>query len=309
VNYLQLQQAIQNYAENTESLFVASIPTFIQEAEERIYNTVQIPSLRKNVTGTLTQYNGYVSLPDDWLSPYSVAVIDTSGNYQYLLNKDVNFIREAYPNAGNAYSGLPKFYSLFGSQYSNINELTLLLGPSPDANYQVEMHYYYYPPTIVQGQIATFTVPFTVGSGYTNGVYTEVSLTGGNGVNATATIVVSGGSINSVTINDGGSLYVVGDSLGFNPTAINAGNGSGFAITVASVSNTTGTSWLGDNYDPVLFYGAMREAMIFMKGEQDMVAYYEQKYQEAVAQLNRLGTGLERGDAYRDGQAKIKVNP
>ena len=309
MNYLQLQQAIQNYAENTESLFVASIPTFIQEAEERIYNTVQIPSLRKNVTGTLTQYNGYVSLPDDWLSPYSVAVIDTSGNYQYLLNKDVNFIREAYPNAGNAYSGLPKFYSLFGSQYSNINELTLLLGPSPDANYQVEMHYYYYPPTIVQGQIATFTVPFTVGSGYTNGVYTEVSLTGGNGVNATATIVVSGGSINSVTINDGGSLYVVGDSLGFNPTAINAGNGSGFAITVASVSNTTGTSWLGDNYDPVLFYGAMREAMIFMKGEQDMVAYYEQKYQEAVAQLNRLGTGLERGDAYRDGQAKIKVNP
>ena len=309
MNYIQLQQAIQNYAENTESLFVSSIPTFVQEAEERIYNTVQIPSLRKNVTGTLTQYNGYVSLPDDWLSPYSVAVIDASGNYQYLLNKDVNFIREAYPNAGNAYSGLPKFYSLFGSQYSNINELTLLLGPSPDANYQVEMHYYYYPPTIVQGQIATFTVPFTVGSGYTNGVYTEVPLTGGNGVNATATIVVSGGSINSVTINDGGSLYVVGDSLGFNPTAINAGNGSGFAITVASVSNTTGTSWLGDNYDPALFYGAMREAMIFMKGEQDMVAYYEQKYQEAIAQLNRLGTGLERGDAYRDGQAKIKVNP
>jgi hypothetical protein len=309
VNYLQLQQAIQNYAENTESLFVASIPTFIQEAEERIYNTVQIPSLRKNVDGTLTTYNPYVALPVDWLSPYSIAVVDANGNYNYLLNKDVNFIREAYPNAGNAYAGLPRYYALFGSQYSSINELTLILGPSPDANYMVEMHYYYYPPTIVQGQITNLNASFTAGSGYTNGVYTQVPLTGGNGVNANATIVISGNSVTSITIDDGGSLYVVGDSLGFNASAIGAGNGSGFAITVTTISNATGTSWLGNNYDPVLFYGAMREAMIFMKGEQDMVAYYEQKYQEAVAQLNRLGTGLERGDAYRDGQAKIKVNP
>jgi hypothetical protein len=171
------------------------------------------------------------------------------------------------------------------------------------------MHYYYYPPTIVQGQITNLSATFTAGSGYTNGVYTQVPLTGGNGVNATATIVISGNVVSSITIDSGGSLYVVGDSLGFNASAIGAGNGSGFAITVFTISNATGTSWLGDNYDPVLFYGAMREAMIFMKGEQDMVAYYEQKYQEAVGQLNRLGTGLERGDAYRDGQAKIKVNP
>ena len=308
MNYLQLQQAIQNYAENTESLFVSSIPTFIQEAEKRVYNSVQIPSLRRNVEGTVTQYNGYVSLPDDWLSPHSVAVVDGSGNYTYLLNKDVNFIREAYPNAGNAYSGLPKYYALFGSQYTNNNELTLLLAPSPNANYTVEMHYYYYPPTIVQGQITNLSASFTVGTGYTNGVYTQVPLTGGNGENALATIVVVSNAVSSVTINDGGSLYVVGDSLGVNASSV-GGSGSGFIITVSTISNATGTSWLGDNYDPVLFYGAMREAMIFMKGEQDMVAYYEQKYQEAVAQLNRLGTGLERGDAYRDGQAKIKVNP
>jgi hypothetical protein len=87
------------------------------------------------------------------------------------------------------------------------------------------------------------------------------------------------------------------------------GSGSGFSIPVTAISNATGTSWLGDNYDPVLFYGAMREAMLFMKGEQDLITYYEQKYTEALQQLNRLGTGLERGDAYRDGQAKIKVNP
>ena len=306
MNYLTLQQTIQNYAENTESLFVASIPTFVQEAEERIYNTVQLPSLRKNVTGVTTQNNPYLSLPDDWLAPFSIAVVDNSGNYNYLLNKDVNFIREAYPNPGSAYSGLPKFYALFGPQISNITELSLILGPSPDGNYDVEMHYYYYPPTIVQGLITALNTTFTPGSGYTNGVYTEMGLTGGSGFNATATITVAGGVVNSVAINNGGSLYVVGDSLGFTPSI---GNGSGFAITVTSVSNTTGTSWLGDNYDPALFYGAMREAMIFMKGEQDMVAYYEQKYQEAIQQLIRLGTGLERGDTYRNGQAKIPVNP
>ena len=309
MNYLQLQQAIQNYAENTESLFVASIPTFIQEAEERIYNSVQLPSLRRNVTGTLTQYNGYVSLPDDWLSAYSIAVIDTSGNYSYLLNKDVNFIREAYPNAGNTYAGLPKYYALFGSQYSNNNELSLILAPSPDANYTVEMHYFYYPPTIVQGIITGFTLPFTAGSGYTNGVYANVPLTGGNGVNATATILVAGGVITQVTLDDGGSLYTPGDVLSVSSSNIGVGGGTSFSITVAGISNATGTSWLGDNYDPVLFYGAMREAMIFMKGEQDMVTYYEQKYTEALSQLNRLGTGLERGDAYRNGQAKIAVNP
>jgi hypothetical protein len=309
MNYIQLSQAIQNYAENTESLFVASIPTFVQEAERRVYNTVQLPSLRRNVTGTMTQYNGYVSLPDDWLSPFSLAVVDADGNYTYLLNKDVNFIREAYPTAGNAYSGAPKYYALFGPQYSNNNELSLLVAPSPDANYTVEMHYYYYPPTIVQGIITGFTLPFTAGSGYTNGVYANVPLSGGSGANATATILIVGNVVTGCTLDDGGSLYVAGDALTFDAGSVGAGGGTGFSITVSTISNSTGTSWLGDNYDPALFYGAMREAMIFMKGEQDMVAYYEQKYQEALGQLNRLGTGLERGDAYRDGQAKIKVNP
>jgi hypothetical protein len=171
------------------------------------------------------------------------------------------------------------------------------------------MHYFYYPPTIVQGQITGFVQPFTPGSGYISGVYANVPLTGGNGANATATILIVGGVVTNCTLNNGGSLYVPGDVLSFNANAMGAGSGTGFSITVSTISNATGTSWLGDNYDPVLFYGAMREAMIFMKGEQDMVTYYEKMYMEAVAQLNRLGTGLERGDAYRNGQAKIAVNP
>ena len=312
MNYETLYNNIQAYAENTESLFVASIPVFVQEAEERIYNSVQIPSLRKNVTGTLTAGNQYLSLPLDWLSNYSIAVIDSSNNYQYLLNKDVNFLREAYPSVvytSPAYQGtpqgVPKYYALFGSQLSNFNEMTLMVAPTPDANYPVEMHYFYYPPTIVQGQIATVAT-LVAGSLYTNGVYQNVPLTGGSGANATADIVIVGGVVTSCTLKFGGNFYVVGDVLSCSSLG---STGTGFSITVSSVSNATGTSWLGDNYDPVLFYGAMREAIVFMKGEQDMVTYYEKLYQEAIQQLNRLGTGLERGDSYRDGQARIQVSP
>jgi hypothetical protein len=306
MNYVQLYQAIQDYSENTESLFVSNISRFVQEAEDRIYNSVQIPSLRKNVTGTLTASNKYLSCPNDYLSTYSMAVIDTDTSYKYLLNKDVNFIREAYPTPTS--TGLPKYYALFGSQYSNANELSFIVGPTPDASYNVELHYFYYPVSIVQGAIASYNTP-TGGSSYTNGVYPNVPLTGGQGSGATATITVAGNTVTTVTINNGGQFYAVNDSLTAASSYI-GGTGSGFSVTVRLVSNADGTSWLGDNYDPVLFYGAMREAMLFMKGEQDLVKYYEDKYTEALAQLNRLGSGLERGDAYRDGQYRIgQVKP
>jgi hypothetical protein len=305
MNYVQLYQSIQDYAETTEQLFVANIPRFVQEAEERIYNSVQIPALRKNVTGTLTSGNKYLSLPNDWLSTYSFAVINTDGTYEYLLNKDVNYIRQAFPSPTS--TGLPTHYALFGSQYSDINELSLILGPTPDASYNAELHYFYYPPTIVQGQISLIAIT-TVGSLYVPGVYENVSLTGGSGSGSTATIVVnSSGAVSSVTLNEGGQFYVVGNILSA-ATASLGGAGSGFTATVTAISNTKGTSWLGDNYDPVLFYGAMREAMIFQKQEPDVIKNYEDKYQEAMQQLKRLGDGLERGDAFRDGQTKLRVN-
>ena len=200
------------------------INTFITQAEERIYNTVQIPPLRKNVTGVTSLGNKYLSCPIDFMSVFSMAVIDGDGNYEYLLNKDVNFIRAAYPNPAS--TGLPQYYALFGPTVAAGNitdELSFILGPTPDNLYNVELHYYAYPES----------------------------------------------------------------------------------ITVAA----DGRTWLGDNYSPVLLYGTLVEAYIFLKGEQDMMAAYEKKFMDAIAQLNRLGTGLERGDAYRDGQAKIKVNP
>ena len=222
MNYADLVVEIQAYTQNYETDFVANIPTFVKQTETRVYNSVQIPALRKNATGLTTGNNKYLSCPPDFLSAFSLAVIDGSGNYEYLLNKDVNFMRASYPNPTT--TGLPKYYALFGpTVVSTIvtDELSFILAPTPDAQYTVELHYYYYPESIVDA----------------------------------------------------------------------------------------GTSWLGDNYDPVLLYGSLVEAYTYMKGEQDMMTYYKEKYQDALMQLNRLGTGLERGDAYRDGQAKIKVNP
>ena len=302
MNYVQLYQAIQDYSENTESLFVANIPRFVQEAEERIFNTVQFPSLRKNVTGTLTASNKYLSAPNDYLASYSLAVIDGDGAYSYLLNKDVNFIREAYPTPTS--TGLPKYYALFGPQYSYPNELSFIVGPTPDSSYGVELHYFFYPESIVQGMVKTLIALITGGSVYTNGVYPNVPLTGGNGTGAIGTITVSGNAVTAVTITTGGNFYTVGDILSASNSYL-GGTGSGFSCTVATVSNAAGESWLGDNYDPVLLYGSMREAMLFMKGEPDLVKYYEEKYAEALGQARRLGDGLERGDAYRDGQTKL----
>jgi hypothetical protein len=308
MNYETLYNNIQTYAQTTETAFVANIPFFVEQAETRIYNAVQIPSLRKNVTGNFTVGNQYLTLPFDWLATYSIAVIDSSGNYTYLLNKDVNFIREAYPNNGSTSWTIPKYYGIFGSSTNNVNELTVIVGPTPDASYNTELHYFYYPVSIVQGVVAVLNATFTAGSLYSPGLYQNISLTGGSGSGATADILVnSSGNVASVTLQNGGSFYQATDILGV--SAINiGGTGSGFSIGIQQLNNAAGQSWLGDNYDPVLFYGAMREAMLFQKQEQDIIKYYEDKFQEALGEMKRLGDGLERGDAYRDGQTKLKVN-
>lgn len=219
MNYAELTAAIEDYTEN--SFTSVELATFVEQAEHRIYNTVQLAALKKNVTGLLTSGNKYLSCPSDFLSVFSLAVVNSSGDYVYLQDKDVNYIREMYPSPTS--TGLPKYYAIFGPTTVNnavTNELSLILGPMPNSNFTAELHYYYYPQSIV----------------------------------------------------------------------------------------TAGTSWLGDNYDPALLYGSLVEAYIFMKGEQDMMAYYEKKFQDALMQLKRLGDGLERGDAYRDGQVKYKVS-
>jgi hypothetical protein len=235
MTYSELVTSIQTYTENTfpattlaDSTVVSSttqLNRFITQAEQRIYNTVQFPSLRKNVTGTVSSANKYLSCPEDFLSTYSLAVIAASGDYEYLLNKDVNFIRQAYPNPTTDV-GIPKYYALFGPTVSGAtitNELSFILGPTPDALYYVELHYYYYPES----------------------------------------------------------------------------------ITVTA----SGQTWLGDNFDTVLLYGSLVEAYTYMKGEADIMAFYDAKYKEALALAKRLGDGLERSDAYRSGQARVAPLP
>jgi hypothetical protein len=223
-------------------------------------------------------------------------VIDALGNYTYLIDKDVNFIREAYPNPTD--TGTPRYYAQF-------LPYTYLIGPTPNSSYQTELHYYYYPTTIVQGGLSGFGT-IVGGSGYTNGVYENVPLTGGDGANGTATITVSGGSVTAVTLVNPGYLYLVGNSLSAATSTI-GGTGSGFSVPVNNIQNAAGTSWLGDNFESVLLYGSLREAIIFQKGEQDLVTYYEQKYQESLALLKDLGDGKDRRSAYRDGQLRLPV--
>lgn len=234
MNYTELFSQVQAYTENifpdtyvtlsggsnTSAINVTTqINTFIEQAEERIYNSVQIPSLRRNVTGQVTSSNAYLNCPTDFLSSFSLAVIDpTTNEYEYLLNKDVNFIRQSYPNPNT--TGKPRYYALFGSVTGNTSNLTFILGPTPDYAYTAELHYYAYPESIV----------------------------------------------------------------------------------------TAGTSWLGDNYSPVLLYGSLVEATVYMKGEPDMTQLYITKYNEALSELKRLGDGLERNDAYRKGQTSLPYN-
>ena len=152
MNYTQLSAAIQAYTENTEADFVANIPVFVTQAEQRIFNSVQFPSLRQNVTGVTTTNNKYLQCPLDFLAVYSLAIINASGEYEYLLNKDVNFIRQAYPQPTD--TGIPRYYALFGPRSDNAAELTFILGPTPDAAYGAELHYFFYPPSIT---VAPFT--------------------------------------------------------------------------------------------------------------------------------------------------------
>ena len=148
MNYSELLQLIQDYTENDETSFVTNIPTFVRQTEELVNRTVMIPELRKNVTANLDNANPYMARPSDFLAPFSFAVIDSSGNYTFLIEKDVNFMREAYPDQTS--TGTPKYYSEFDGDFTSTGSPgNFILGPTPDSDYLVQLHYYYDPPSIV----------------------------------------------------------------------------------------------------------------------------------------------------------------
>lgn len=210
LTYAQLVDAVQDTIEQYDAAFVLNIPNFVRQAEEGIYNSVLLPALRRNATANMELGNAYFGLPDDFLAVYSLAVIDGTGRYSYLTNVDVSFIRSAYPNPTTP--GQPVHYALF-------DDTVFLLGPTPNDNYEAELHYYYYPPSIVDA----------------------------------------------------------------------------------------GTSWLGENFENVLLYGTLVRAYIFQKGEADVLSMYGKQYDEALAQLQRLGRGLNRQDEFRSGFKRTPV--
>jgi hypothetical protein len=146
MNYTELVAAIQDYTQNEETSFVSNIPTFVEQAEERLNRSIMVPELRKNVTAATTNGDWYLARPEDFISVFSLAVVDSSGDYSFLIDKDVNFIREAYPASST--SGLPKYYAQFDGDFGG-DSGNFILGPTPDDNYTVELHYYYDPPSIV----------------------------------------------------------------------------------------------------------------------------------------------------------------
>ncbi len=216
MNYTQLKTAVEDSVENTFS--DTDFATLTRLAEDKIYNSVQLPALRKNVTGDLSAGNQYLAAPNDFLSVYSMAVFPAAGGeYTFLLNKDVNFIRESYPNP--ATTGVPRYYALFGPVYNLPTELTFILGPTPVAGYKAELHYFYYPESIA----------------------------------------------------------------------------------------TAGTSWIGDNFESVLFNAVMVEAGRFMKEEADIMTMYQNQFNESFLLLKNLGDGKNRGDTFRNGQVRNPV--
>lgn len=218
MNYAELFDAIRAYTENDFPATVGSgdmsdteqINAFIRQAETRIYNAVQVPDFRKNAFASTTADNRYLSLPSDWKAVFSISIQDGDGVYSYLLNKDMEFIRESFPDPTD--TGLPTYYALF-------DEDTALLGPTPDDDYTVEMAYFFYPESIVDAS----------------------------------------------------------------------------------------TTWLGDNYDPVLLYGTLLEAAVFMQAEEDMIKNYQQRYDEAIAPLKIYAEGKLRQDSYRTEMVRYPV--
>lgn len=202
MNYTQLLEAVKATVQNYEDDFVANLPVMVQTAEQRVYNEAQLPAQRQNVEGNLTAGSQYLTLPVGFLAPYSLAVKLSDGNYAYLLNKDVEYVREAYPPPNT--TGTPKVYAVF-------DEDTIIVGPTPASSFLVELHYNGYPESIV----------------------------------------------------------------------------------------TAGASWLGENFESVLLYGTLVEAAIFMKAEADMMAAYEKRFQDAMAQLKQLAAGKLKLDGYR----------
>ena len=270
-----LKSAIQDYSENSETTFVNNLREFIRATENRIFKSVDFEVFRKNVTSSTTSSDRFLSVPDDYLASFSLSITNSS-NIEFLLEKDVNFIQEYNPNSST--TGAPKYYARFDVD-------NFILAPTPNSNYSVELHYYYRPTSL-----ADSTIELTVASSSSLAVNEVIT---GASSGATATIQSKNDSTNKLTIIVPTTAFTSGETV--------IGGTTGASSAISAISSDTTTTWLSTNARNAMLYGALYEAYIFMKGEQDVLVMYEKRFNEELMRLKDLGEARENADAYRQG--------
>lgn len=276
--YTTLKDALKSYTQNTETLFLNSMNMFIRLAEERILKSTQLNVFQKNVTGTLLTGSPYLAVPSDFLSPHSLSVTNNS-LYEYLQFKELEFVQSYNPNS--ATTGVPKYYGQFDVNY-------FVIAPTPDSTYTVDLSYFYRPSSLTSSQylvtMNNVSGTFVVGE----------TITGGTSGQSSSVSVVE--SSTSLTVGIPSQNYAVGETI--------TGATSGATGVITAVGADTTNSWLSENAEVALLYASLAECYLFMKGEQDVMTMYNQRYGEAINRLKNLGEALEVTDDYSAGYIK-----
>tara|TARA_R110000787_G_scaffold129513_1_gene241333 strand:- start:406 stop:1257 length:852 start_codon:yes stop_codon:yes gene_type:complete len=272
--YTTLKTSIQDYTETSETSFISHMPDFILAAEERVFKSVDLEYFRKNVTGAFTSSDQYLSVPDDLLAPFSLQ-ITTAGSETFLLEKDVNFIRDYTPNAST--TGTPRYYARFDIDH-------FIVAPTPNSGYALELHYYYRPTSLTESQ-QTLTVALS--SNFTDGETITGSTSG------QTTTAKSKPTTTSLSVVVPTGAFTVGETI--------TGSTSGAITTISAIGSDTTTTWLSKNAINALLYGSVFEAYTYLKGEKDLLDLYNGRFLESVARLKDLGEARENADAYRRG--------
>ena len=272
--YTELKTAIKDFTENTETSFVAHLSDFIKAAEQRIFTTVDLEFFRKNATGTLTLGNQFLQMPTDFLAAFSLD-ITSSGSKIFLMQKDVNFLQESYPD--NTVTGTPKYYAVY--DYQNF-----ILAPVPNTAFSSELHYYYRPDSLTVSK-------FNLTLSSVSGTFQTETITGGT----------SGATTTVTDVTNTPTLEVIIPSTDFTVGETVTGATSGATGTVVSTSADTTLTYLSENAPNTMLYGSLVEAYTFMKGEKDVMDLYNGRFIESLGRIKDLAEARENTDAYRTG--------
>ena len=275
--YTTLKQAIKDYTENDETAFVSNLPVFIRNTEERILKNVQLSLFQRNASGVMSASNKFLTCPSDFLAPFSLSFTNAQGFQGFLDFKDADYIQSFNPNP--ATTGSPRYYGQFDVD-------NFIISPTPDSGYTVELHYFYRPTSLTK---STFTLTMTSVSGTFT---TSDTVTGSTSLQSAVVKNVPSSTTLQVVVPAGD--FTVGETI--------TGSSSGATGVLSAVSADATESWISQNAEVALLYGALMEAYVFMKGEQDLQVLYEKRFGEAIMGLKMLGESREVTDEYRTGQ-------